>query len=51
MSAKAKASVAASGSSVNAKYDQGVLVFTLPKSGAMVAAAIGGQKFKFEPVK
>jgi len=51
MSAKAKASVAASGSAANAKYDQGVLVFTLPKSGAMVAAAIGGQKFKFESVK
>src|ERR1039457_2529283 len=35
----------------NAKYEQGVAVFTLPKSGAMVAAAVGGQKFKFEPIK
>jgi lipid-binding SYLF domain-containing protein len=51
MSAKAKANVAASGVAANAKYDQGVAVFTLPKSGAMVAAAIGGQKFKFEPLK
>jgi lipid-binding SYLF domain-containing protein len=51
MSAKAKASVAASGVAQNAKYDQGVAVFTLPKSGAMLAAAIGGQKFKFEPLK
>jgi lipid-binding SYLF domain-containing protein len=49
MSARAKATVAASGASANAKYNQGIAVFTLPKSGAMVAAAIGGQKFKFEP--
>ena len=51
MSAKAKASVAASGVAQNAKYDQGVPVFTLPKGGAMVAAAVGGQKFKFKPIK
>ena len=51
MSAKAKATIAASGASVNAKYEQGVAVFTLPKSGVMVAAAVGGQKFKFEPIK
>jgi lipid-binding SYLF domain-containing protein len=51
MSAAAKASIAASGVAARAKYEQGVAVFTLPKSGAMVAAAVGGQKFKFEPVK
>jgi lipid-binding SYLF domain-containing protein len=51
MSATAKASVAASGVAANAKYDQGVAVFTLPKSGAMVKAAVGGQKFKFAPLK
>lgn len=51
MDAGAKASVAASGVAANAKYVQGVAVFTLPRSGAMVQAAIGGQKFKFEPVK
>ena len=51
MSAGAKASVAASGVAANAKYDQSVAIFTLPKSGAMVSAAVGGQKFKFEPVK
>jgi len=49
MSATAKASIAASGVAARAKYEQGVAVFTLPKSGAMVAAAVGGQKFKFEP--
>ncbi len=51
MSAKAKATITASGSAANAKYEQGVAVFTMPKSGVMVAAAIGGQKFKFEPIK
>jgi len=51
MSAKAKANVAASGVAANAKYEQGVAVFTLPRSGAMLAAAVGGQKFKFAPVK
>jgi lipid-binding SYLF domain-containing protein len=50
MSAKAKASVAASGVAANAKYEQGVAIFTLPKSGAMVSAAVGGQKFKYEPL-
>jgi lipid-binding SYLF domain-containing protein len=48
MSAKAKASIAASGVAANAKYEDGVVVFTLPKSGAIVAAAVGGQKFKFK---
>src|SRR4030095_6697352 len=38
MSAAAKASVAASGVAANAKYEQGMAVFTLPKAGAMVAA-------------
>jgi lipid-binding SYLF domain-containing protein len=51
MSVKAKAAVAASGVAENAKYEQGVAIFTLPKTGAMVAAAIGGQKFKFETIK
>lgn len=51
MSASAKASVVASGVAANAKYDQGVAVFTLPKSGAMVKAAVGGQKFKFSSIR
>ncbi len=51
MDAAVKASVAASGAAANAKYVQGVAVFTLPKSGAMAQAAVGGQKFKFERVK
>jgi lipid-binding SYLF domain-containing protein len=51
MSGVAKANVAASGVAANAKYQEGVAVFTIPKSGAMVAAAIGGQKFKFKALK
>jgi lipid-binding SYLF domain-containing protein len=49
MSAQAKATVAASGAAANAKYQQGVAVFTLPLSGAMLAAKVGGQKFEFKP--
>jgi lipid-binding SYLF domain-containing protein len=51
MSASAKASIVASGVAANAKYHQGVAVFTLPQSGAMVKAAVGGQKFKFAPLR
>src|SRR6185436_12863648 len=49
MRAEANAVVAAEGAAKTAKYTQGVVVFTLPKKGLMVQAAIGGQKFKFEP--
>ena len=51
LSAGVKASIAASGAAESAKYQQGVSVFTLPKGGAMVAAKVGGQKFKFENLK
>jgi lipid-binding SYLF domain-containing protein len=49
MSAEVSAVAAAEGASKAAKYKQGLAVFTLPKKGLMVQAAIGGQKFKFEP--
>ena len=39
---------AAEGASKNAKYEHGVLVFTLAKTGLMYEASIGGQKFKYE---
>ena len=35
-----------SGISTNAKYTDGVLVFTIPKGGLMYEASVGGQKFK-----
>jgi len=50
MSAEVSAVVAAEGASQNAKYRNGVMVFTLPRSGLMVQAAIGGQKFKYKPL-
>ncbi len=50
MSAKLNAVAAAEGAALNAKYREGVLVFTLPRSGLMAQAAIGGQKFKFRPL-
>jgi lipid-binding SYLF domain-containing protein len=51
MSAQVSAVAAAEGASKNAKYVDGVMVFTRAKSGLMAEASIGGQKFKFEPVK
>jgi lipid-binding SYLF domain-containing protein len=50
MSAEVGAVAAAEGASLNAKYRDGVMVFTLPRNGLMVQAAIGGQKFKYKPV-
>jgi lipid-binding SYLF domain-containing protein len=38
------------GVSTDVDYSNGVAVFTLPKGGLMAEAAIGGQKFSFEPV-
>ncbi len=49
MNAQVSAVVAASGAAKKARYNQGVMVFLLPKEGLMVAASIGGQKFKFTP--
>lgn len=47
--AQATAVVAAEGVSANAKYDQGVMILTLPQSGLMTQASIGGQKFDYTP--
>lgn len=47
MSAQVSAVAAASGVSANAKYTDGVLVFTRAKKGLMYEASIGGQQFKF----
>ena len=51
MDAEAKATIAAEGAAASAKFAQGVVVFALPQTEAMVKAVIGGQKFKFEPIK
>ncbi|GAA0880311.1 hypothetical protein GCM10009119_32810 [Algoriphagus jejuensis] len=48
MSAQVSAVAAASGASANAKYVDGVAVFTRTKGGLMYEASVGGQQFKFK---
>jgi lipid-binding SYLF domain-containing protein len=47
MSAQVSAVAAAEGASLNAKYIDGVAVFTRIKGGLMYEASVGGQQFKF----
>ena len=49
--AQVSAVAAASGASADAKYAEGVLVFTQEKKGLMYEASVGGQKFSFTPSK
>lgn len=51
MSAQVSAVAAASGASANAKYRQGVLVFTIARGGLMYEASVGGQKFSYTPAE
>jgi lipid-binding SYLF domain-containing protein len=39
------------GASADADYDGGVAVFTIAEGGLMYEASIGGQKFKYKPIK
>ncbi|MDI1325084.1 MAG: hypothetical protein PSV36_20255 [Algoriphagus sp.] len=48
MSAQVSAVAAASGASKDAKYVDGVAVFTRTKGGLMYEASVGGQQFKFK---
>jgi lipid-binding SYLF domain-containing protein len=50
MSAQLSAVAAAEGASKNAKYKNGVMIFTKAKTGLMAEASVGGQKFKFKPL-
>jgi lipid-binding SYLF domain-containing protein len=47
MAAQVSAVALSSGASANAKYKEGVAVFTLTQGGAMAEASIGGQKFSY----
>jgi lipid-binding SYLF domain-containing protein len=47
-SAQVSAVAAKAGASGNAKYTDGVMVFTMQKGGLMYEAAVGGQKFKYK---
>ncbi|MBX3323655.1 MAG: lipid-binding SYLF domain-containing protein [Phycisphaeraceae bacterium] len=48
-SAQATAVALRSGAGANAKYADGVAVFTMDEAGLMFEAALGGQKFSYEP--
>ncbi|MGD1019469.1 MAG: hypothetical protein ABSA12_09135 [Verrucomicrobiia bacterium] len=50
MSAGVNAVAAAESASADAKYKNGVLVFTIAKGGLMFEASVGGQKFHFTPL-
>lgn len=50
VSAQATAVAAAEGCAANAKYDQGIAIFTMPRGGLMYEASVGGQKFRFKPL-
>ena len=47
--AQASAVALKSGISANAKYTEGVAVFTMAKGGLMYEASVGGQRFKYVP--
>jgi lipid-binding SYLF domain-containing protein len=46
-SAQASAVAATAGAAANAKYKNGVMIFSQIKGGLMYEASVGGQKFKF----
>ena len=47
--AQATAVALKSGAGANAKYSDGVAVFTMGESGLMYEASVGGQKFSYQP--
>lgn len=47
--AQASAVALKAGASANAKYANGVAVFTMGEAGLMYEASIGGQKFSYQP--
>ena len=51
MSADLSAAAAAEGGGGEAKYESGVLVHTMSRSGLMFEASIGGQHFTFTPME
>lgn len=49
-SAQASAVALKSGAGANAKYTNGVAVFTMGEQGLMLEASVGGQSFTFQPL-
>lgn len=50
-SGQASATAVKEGAATNVKYRNGVMVFSQEKGGLMLEAAIGGQKFTYQPLK
>jgi lipid-binding SYLF domain-containing protein len=50
LSAQASAVAVTEGAAGNAKYKDGVMIFSQTKGGLMYEASIGGQTFKFRPL-
>ena len=48
LAAQASAVAVKSGASADAKFSDGILVFTMQKGGLMYEASVGGQKLKFD---
>ncbi|MGA2478607.1 MAG: YSC84-related protein [Spirochaetia bacterium] len=48
LAAQASAVALKSGAAANAKYQDGVAIFTMDQSGLMYEASVGGQKFNFQ---
>jgi lipid-binding SYLF domain-containing protein len=51
LSAQATAVAAAEGAAADAKYSEGVIIYTDPIKGLMAEASVGGQKFSFTPIE
>lgn len=51
VAAQVSAVAATEGASANAKYDEGIMIFTMQKGGLMYEASVGGQLFKFKPFR
>ncbi len=49
VAAQVSAVAATKGASADAKYVEGVMVYTMQKGGLMYEASVGGQKLKFNP--
>lgn len=48
-SAQVSAVAATRGASLDASYEEGVMVFTMSRGGLMAEASVGGQEFEFVP--
>jgi lipid-binding SYLF domain-containing protein len=49
VAAQVSAVAATAGASADAKYQEGVMIYTRQKGGLMYEASVGGQKLKFNP--